>query len=678
MALVEMQKLRIVGLKSRQADITDVLAKSGKFEVSASPVPFAAASNDTDVERLLTLKARCAVAVDAVASANARVADIIKKAGKAKTTDPAVTHEPIKIKSARFFSSAEELDEAGARAEDILAKTDEIGRLVSLGTEYRSAISKLAARNKQLAPYLACPEKFSEFRETDKAYSVLASGKVTAAAIGALSEFAMTAPYGGPKSCNLVGVVALKSDKERVSEILSAHGLSVCGINEDGSAEELIRKNDEEIAALSACEKSAIDGILAFNDDVSDIKKLHDFYMIEAEKAAASNAYPATASTFVAEGWVPKPSAEALISEVEKAGEAVAILLDDVKEGDDPPTLYKENKILAPYQALTDGYSPPSYFEFDPSPFTAFFFFVFFGLMTADMGYGIVLTLGAFLAVKIMKPEKGMKNLMLLIGYSSVAAIAWGILFGSVFGLSFGDIAGLFGATGVPSALWFNPMDDPIQLMILSLLFGVVHITCGYCLHFAGNITKGRITDALFDDGFQIVTYVGVFLLVLWLGNPKDGMFVIKSYPEAFSSLLVPGLIIMAAGLAGTVLTKGRKKPSIGGKIITGLSGLYGIVNILSDVLSYARLFGITIASCAIAFAFNIIIEMVSGFGVAVIPIAVVLAVVLHAFNMAMGVLSAYVHNARLQYLEFYGKFYTGDGHTFVPLGSKTRYVRFA
>jgi len=111
---------------------------------------------------------------------------------------------------------------------------------------------------------------------------------------------------------------------------------------------------------------------------------------------------------------------------------------------------------------------------------------------------------------------------------------------------------------------------------------------------------------------------------------------------------------------------------------VTGLSGLYGIVNILSDVLSYARLFGITIASCAIAFAFNIIIEMVSGFGIAIIPIAVVLAVILHAFNMAMGVLSAYVHNARLQYLEFYGKFYTGDGHTFVPLGGKTKYVRFA
>ncbi len=676
MALVEMQKLRIVGLKSRQADINDVLAKSGKFEVSTSPVPFAEASGSIDVEKLLTLKARCAVAVDAVASANARIADIIKKAGKTK--DPAVTHEPIKIKSARFFSNAEELDDAGARADGIFAKIDEIDRLVSLGTGYRSAMGKLTAKNKQLAPYLACCEKFSEFRETDKTYSVLACGKVTESALEELSTVALTVPYGDAKSCELVGVVALKENRERVAEILSAHGLSVCGINEDGSAEELIRKNDAEIAALADREKRAVDGILAYNEDVCDIKKLHDFYMIEAEKAAASNAYPVTASTFVAEGWVPKPSAEALVSKVGEAGGAVAILLDDVRDGDDPPTLYKENRILAPYQSLTDGYSPPSYFEFDPSPFTAFFFFVFFGLMTADMGYGIVLTVGAFLAVGIMKPEKGMKNLMLLIGYSSIAAIVWGILFGSVFGLSFGDIAGLFGASGVPSALWFNPMDDPIQLMILSLLFGVVHITCGYCLHFAGNITNKKITDALFDDGFQIVTYVGVFLLVLWLGNPKDGMFMIDSYPEAFSALLTPGLIIMAAGLVGTVLTKGRKKPSIGGKIVTGLSGLYGIVNILSDVLSYARLFGITIASCAIAFAFNIIIEMVSGFGIAIIPIAVVLAVILHAFNMAMGVLSAYVHNARLQYLEFYGKFYTGDGHTFVPLGGKTKYVRFA
>ena len=669
-----MQKLRLVGLKSKQKRITDALAKSGRFEViPTAELPFATKEdNAAAIDGFLAKKARCAFAVDSLNAVNIYARTANKKA-KAQLFEC----EPNKVKTARFFSDPHELDDAAGKEDAIFAEIGEIEKLVSARTENRAKCAKLAAANKQIAPYLPVTDKFSSFRETRSALSVLAVGKITPGFLDEIKDFTEVVIYGEQKTPLLAGIAALKKDKEKLTGALSAHGLTVCPLTEDRTAAQIYAANEAELAELMTEDDRLVGELLAHNPSLSEIKCLHDYYYIEADKAEAAKNFGMTAKVFVAEGWVPKPDAERIVGEVETAGDTVVTLLDDVAETDDPPTLYKENKFLAPYQSLTDGYSTPSYFEIDPGPFTAFFFIIFFGMMTADMGYGLVLALGAFFMIKLMKPEKGMRNLVLLIGYSSISAIVWGILFGSLFGLSFGDIAGVFGGSA-PAALWFSPMDDPIQLMILSLLFGVLHITCGFCLHFYKNIRARKWTDAFFDDGFQIVSYVGVFLLVLWLGNPVDGLFAIKSYPEAFSSLLMPGLLVLGVGLLLTVLTKGRKKPSVGGKIIFGLSGLYGIVNILSDVLSYARLFGITIASCAIAFAFNIIIEMVAGFPVIGIVIAIVLAIVLHLFNIAMGVLSAYVHNARLQYLEFYGKFYHGDGHAFKPLGGRTKYTRFA
>ncbi|MBQ7227040.1 MAG: hypothetical protein IJX05_01415 [Clostridia bacterium] len=679
MAIVKMQKLRVIGLKSRSAEIMDALAKSGNFEVIT---PDHSIAPSESVDKLLVKKARSAFAVDELIEVNNYALAQNKK------NPNAFSCQPQKLKSARFFSNIGEIDEAGSRAQEILEVVGEIEKLVSARTELRSQMNKLVAHKKQLLPYLPCRDKFSIFTDTKNTFSVLCYGKVTSSLEESIGEIAVTLPYPGAKSVNLVGIIALASDKEKVLSAVGELGLTVCPYTDDATAVELLRANEERINALLDENAKLVSRLLELFEHLKDIKKLHDYYLIEAEKVEAVNGFESTAKTFCAEGWVPSPSAEAVVTAVESAGGAVITLLEEVQETDDPPVLYKENKVLAPFQALTDQYSTPSYFEPDPNIFTAFFFFLFFGMMSADAGYGLVLALGATLMLKILKPEPGMKNLVMLIGICSISAIVWGVLFGSVFGFDFGhsDFGwGLFPTEeGYTMGVWFNPLEEPLLLLLICLVIGAVHIALGYAIGIYKNIKKGQVTDALFDNGFPLVTYVGVILLLLAMGKVLFNLDThfwgnggeIPLWPSAFENLLIPGLIIMGSGLLGSVLTKGRKKKGFG-KVISGLSALYDIVNILSDVLSYARIFGITLASCAIGYAFNILIGMIGGGGGVMVVPAGILAIVLHAFNLAMGVLSAYVHNARLQYLEFYGKFYDGGGRTFRPLGGKTKYVRF-
>lgn len=679
MALIKMQKLRVIGLKSACAEITDTLAKSGNFEVIRSTVNVEVSDS---VDKLLAKKARCAFAIDSINDVYIYAQTYVKR----KKTD--VFGKIEKPKSARFFSSITEVDDAGKRENEIFPMVAEIENLVRLRTEKRAELNKLNASLKQLTPYACCDEPLSAFRQTENAYSALYLGKVTPAVYEKLGELALLRPYAGAKLSNLMGVTALNRDREKVSEILSELGFMPCPFTGEKSISELIQENRIKYDELMEEDEKLVKNLLDTIEKLPSIKLLHDYYLIETEKAEAVDGYKSTAKTFCAEGWIPEPKAEELTEAVAKAGGAVITLLEEVVEGDEPPTLYKKNKVLAPFQALTDQYSTPSYFEPDPNIFTAFFFFLFFGMMTADAGYGVVLALGAFLMIKILKPEPGMKNLVLLVGICSISAIVWGLLFGSVFGFDFGHSdfgMGFFNTEeGYTMGVWFNPLEEPLLLLLICLVIGAVHIMLGYLLGAYKCIKSGKITDGLFDYGFPALTYVGAILLLLAMGKVLFNLDThtwgnggeIPLWPSAFEHLLIPGFIVLGTGLLGSVFTKGRKKKGFG-KVISGLSALYDIVNILSDVLSYARIFGIALASCAIGYAFNILVGMIgSGGGVMVIP-AGILAIVLHVFNLAMGVLSAYVHNARLQYLEFYGKFYDGGGRPFRPLGGRTKYVRF-
>jgi len=397
-----------------------------------------------------------------------------------------------------------------------------------------------------------------------------------------------------------------------------------------------INENLETITNLEEKLKTyalSLDEIRLLSDQMLSEKELKKF---EAEK---------TERTIYFEGWVREDQVDLLEKAVSKVTSEYEIDLRDPLPQENPPTHTKNNKFVAPFETITNMFSMPSYHEIDPNPVMSFWYWLFFGMMMGDWGYGVVMAIvfGLFLFIK--KPKGDFKKLVQVLFYASIPSVIFGILYGSVFGISFDIGKALF---GVPFKL-FDPMSDPVTLLIVSLAVGTVHI------------------------------FVALFVKAVRLAKEKDYLGILSDVVSWY--LIIPGLVMLlvlkdiqviawsmvGVGALMILLFAGRDNKNIFKKITSGLGGLYGISGILSDILSYSRILALALSSGVIAFAMNIIGGLLLGpwygyiFGIIVFIIG-------HIFNFAMGLLSAYVHDSRLQYIEFFGKFYDGGGYAFTPL----------
>ena len=306
-------------------------------------------------------------------------------------------------------------------------------------------------------------------------------------------------------------------------------------------------------------------------------------------------------------------------------------------------------------------YSLPDYHGFDPTSIFALFYAVFFGMMLSDAGYGILMAAGCFFALKKFELEGMTYKMVKLFFYCGISTIIWGALFGGWFG----DIVAVFSRTflGREAALepiWFNPLDDPMKLLILSLALGVVHIFIGMGIKAYMQIKEGKWFDAVCDEGFWYITIIG---LIAWLG----GGTVNPALPKA-------GMYMSIAGAAGLLLTGGRHNKGFG-KITGGLSNIYSITSYMSDILSYARLLALGLATGVIAQVVNTMGTLFGGGTLGLIALTVIFLFG-HTLNLAINALGAFIHSSRLQYVEFFGKFYIDGGEPFDPFRKKTKYIK--
>ena len=308
------------------------------------------------------------------------------------------------------------------------------------------------------------------------------------------------------------------------------------------------------------------------------------------------------------------------------------------------PVVLKNPGFVEPFEMITDLYSPPGKNDFDPNILVSVFYFIFFGMMISDAGYGIVLTLLGLWALKTLKPKGILKKLMGLITLGGISTVFWGAMFGGWFG-------DLFNAR----PLWMNPLDDPMSLLIVSFVLGIIQIFVGLGAAAYKNIKSGNVLDAVYDQGLWAVLLIG---LIMFVYPPLGGV----------------AKVLSIVGAIGLVLTQGRSKPNILGKLSSGILSLYDVTGYLSDVLSYSRILALGLATGVIAMVINTMAKML-GFNIIGYVLMAVALVIGHVFNIAINALGAYVHSSRLQYVEFFGKFYEGGGRTFSPFMVKTKYT---
>lgn len=663
--IAKMTHVRIVGLRSQQNKIIDGLTARGMFEARATDdVSYELERSDGTAYRELRLKqGRISFALDFIAQRHAAMRDMIAPSKHA----PSEFEYPLskrKFSSARMLITHADFLDVRAKEYDLLGVCDELQKLSFDIIDCRTRKNDIENKIRDYAPYAELPFKLSELaRSGDILISAyLGGGAVpTERLIELRSAFDVRNGAGG----TLVTVIYRRENAAEIKKAMSAGGFSACPYTDDCTAAQMLDALNGEKRDIERYMYELTKHALDYEKYYDELRILYDVVELEIERAEADERFLKTDSTFLLEGWLPEDIAETVIAEVKADIPNIFVQLLAPEERDAPPTLVISNKLVEPYEEITNMYSPPKYREIDPNPVMSIFFFAFFGLMVGDAAYGAILAVVGLVLGFSKKFDVGTRRLMQLIGWGGVAAVVWGVLFGSYFGIDFGSIK---------VALWFNPIEAPMTMLYLSVALGVVQLTVGYIMLFIKLCKEGKPFSAIFDAGSIILLFAALACLAVGMlaENAPQGLEAFAAIPEAARGGLTTGAIVLAiAGLALMIIFGGRNNKNVIGKIFGGFKGVYGLINLLSDLLSYCRLFGLALSSCAIALAFNTLGLTLGGAGY-------VLLVFLHIFNMGLAVLSAYVHNARLQVLEFYGKFYEGEGRLFEPLGSRTKHIRYA
>lgn len=384
------------------------------------------------------------------------------------------------------------------------------------------------------------------------------------------------------------------------------------------------------------------------------LKKGFDMVTLQIDDQKVRENIFQTQSVFALTGWLTENDMDKVKKILDKY--PCYYTMVQPEEGDDPPIKLKNNKFVEPYEMITEMYSLPTPDGIDPTPVLTPFFILFFGMMLADAGYGLILFLLCFIGLKKLKPDEGfLKNAMNIGVACGLSTIFWGVMYGGYFGNLVTQVAeSWFGVTVTVPAV-FDPLNDPMSVMLLSLILGAIHLFAGMGVKIYMLAKRGHLLDGLMDIGLWYVFLIGLPMLAL----PVTAGI---------------GKVLSIVGAVGLILTQGRHEKNIFMKLIKGVMSLYDITSYLSDVLSYARILALGLAGGVIANVMNIMGTM-PGLNIIGVVVFVAIFAIGHAFNLAISGLGAYVHTSRLQYVEFFGKFYEAGGRPFKPFKANTKYT---
>ncbi|MDR1704852.1 MAG: V-type ATP synthase subunit I [Clostridiales bacterium] len=537
-------------------------------------------------------------------------------------------------------------------------------------TQARTEISRLRGENDNLRPWLKLDVSPEEF---DK-------GKYTKSVVGTVNRLAWDAFKAGTeesfKEAYLEALGYIKEDaavlltvpSEQYDDIL-AHvktlGFSRLSLGFKGLPSKLAEANNARIRELEAELEKAQNSMKDLGPEHVNLQIVYDYYETALAREQACRNFLATRDVFMAEGWVPEEEAERFKAIVEGVcGKEYYLAEEEVaRDSEDVPIKLKNSKMVSAFEDITMMFSTPKYNEIDPTPLLMPFYMVFFGLMVGDLGYGAILCIATACALKFMHFKPSMRRFLLFFFCCSFTTMLGGVIYGGAFGVTFITPIPTANLADFPSG-WKPIMDtqkDVMVMMIVTMALGIIQILFGVAVKGYALLKEGKIFAAVCDSLLWILVLlsgIGMFAMVL-PGLP------------GFLKTLIPAVFVIC--LVGLALTQGREYPTIVGKVGGGLYGVYGLTGYVGDIISYTRIAALALSGAYIAMSFNIMAGM--------FPVSVrwLLGTIVFLFgqvlNMGLGFLGAYVHSCRLQYVEYFGKFFEGGGVTFTPLTLKNKYI---
>lgn len=451
-------------------------------------------------------------------------------------------------------------------------------------------------------------------------------------------------------------VMCNAEQKEEVNEKLRTLGFSQFKAEEKVTPLKTIHDSIDRMAKIDS-EKFFIKEELAdFDEEYKTLELVNEYYENMIVRKEATGNFLKTENVMVIQGWLAADDEKELINVVKKvAGDEAYLTFEDVKEEeyDKVPTKLKNNELCTCFESITEMYSTPKYDEIDPTPLLTPFYLLFFGMMVADMGYGLLMILATGFVLKKFKLDEGTRKFIKFFFYLGFPTIG----FGAIYGAFFGDLI-----PSLPRLIDTNK--DITTILILSIVLGAIQIFCGLGIKAYMLIKAGKPLDAFYDVGSWVITLISLAVVLA-------GAFV-GGVPSIVKNIAI---VLMIFGMVVIVLTNGRGAGSKAAELGQGAYALYGITSYVGDLVSYTRLMALGLAGGSLAGAFNMIIGLFSSNIVALILFGPLLFVFGHIFNLALSLLGAYVHTCRLQYVEYFGKFYEGGGRAFTPFKAEEKYI---
>ncbi len=541
------------------------------------------------------------------------------------------------------------------------AASDLTREILSLDKERAQLSSERSAMSVRLSALEAwqsydLPLSYSGTKKTRIALGSLPSGLKKERLDAAMKDTgALVETVESTKSLQLVSVTYLISNETQVMAALSRLSFVKASFEEEGTPREAAGVVRKKLAETDSALASVEERLRNIARDTDLIECYYDLLVTKKRRLEAKAELLGTENCAVILGWVPEQRQDRVEKLLEKF--QCAFELSDPEEGEEPPVLLRNNRFAESFEWVLGMYAYPKYGTYDPTFIMSIFYLIIFGLMFADVGYGIIMVVACFGGIALLNPRKGMRNFLAMFGYCGISCIIAGVLFGAYFGnipqAFMENMMGIEGATAnVNLAVILDPIQDPMGFLVISLGVGALHMVAGMAVQFYTLCKKGQWVDAVCDIPTWWLFFAGLGLMFL--------------FPW--------GKYVALCGALSLIITQGRHEKFFPMKIIKGVGSLYGTINYAADLLSYSRILALGLAASVIGQVVNTMSTM-SGPSFIGFIVMILIFTVGHLLNLAINVLGTFVHTSRLQYIEFFGKFYEDGGVPFKPLAPSDKYT---